>query len=141
MTMKDHMEELTGVRLGDASPFDPNPRRDLVRAARPLVIGDPSDPDATGHGIPRSAAATAAAWARQAKIPTPADARAQQAAHRAEYDRQMSRYRPPRHPDYAVPAARQRQPVQLRQVSDSWNGSVPAYAAGGTVPDGEWDYL
>jgi hypothetical protein len=40
-----------------------------------------------------------------------------------------------------VPAARQRQPVQLRQVSDSWNGSVPAYAAGGTVPDGEWDYL
>src|SRR5689334_13724514 len=101
MTLTDHIEALTGQRLGDASLWEAHrgQRRELASPARPQVYGDPDDPDAIPLPFPASTAATVAALAAQAGIQTTADVREQQAAWRREHDRQAARLRGPRHAD------------------------------------------
>lgn len=132
MTLTDHIEAATGIRLGDAAPYAVRPRRELITAARPQVYGDPDDPDAVPLPFPEDTMATAAALAAQAGIQTPADAQAQRAAWVYENTRQTARIRPPQHPDYRAdlsnPAPRE---TRLAQFGDEpWNGSLPVYMAG-----------
>lgn len=127
MTMTDHIEALTGQRLGDADPYSVRPRRELVSPARPAVYGDPDDPHAAPGGIPGSTAATAAALARQIGVRTAADTRADREAAVRQHDRWLSKMGPPRHADYrefSNPVHKER---ELVQVNDPWNGSLPAY--------------
>ena len=134
MTLTDHIEAATGVRLGDASLWESHrgQRRELVTPARPQVFGDPDDPDGMPLGVPAATARTAAALAAQGGIETTADHAGQRAAWRREHDRQAARHRPPRHPDYAAdlsnPMPRER--GLARFGDEPWNGSLPVYSRG-----------
>lgn len=136
MTLLDHVESQLGVRLGDASLWESHrgQRRPLAQAQRPLVHGNPDDPDAVPLPFPADTMATAAALAAQAGISTSADAQAQQAAWVREHDRQAARYRGPRHMDWQEHTAPARQAIQLSQVGDEpWNGSLPVYSLAGAA--------
>jgi hypothetical protein len=66
MTLTDHVEASTGVRLGDVSQFETGrSRRELVSPRRPARFGDPdADPeDETWHHLPAATARTAEALA------------------------------------------------------------------------------
>jgi hypothetical protein len=132
MTLTDHIEAATGIRLGDVSAFETGrTRREVAAVQRPQVFGDPDDPDAMPLGIPASTARTAAALAAQGGIETTADVREQRAAWRREHDRQAARHRPPRHADYAEHATPHRQGIELANFGDEpWNGSLPVFSAG-----------
>ena len=107
MSLVDHVEASTGIRLGDVSPFETGrARREVAQVQRPQVFGDPDDPDGMPLGIPASTARTAAALAAQGGIQTTAGHREQQAAWRREHDRQAARYRPPGTP--TTPSTRPR---------------------------------
>jgi hypothetical protein len=140
MTLTDHIEAATGVRLGDAEPYRVRPRRELITAARPQVWGDPDDPDAVPLPFPAATARTAAALAAQAGIATTASHQAQHAAAVREHDRQAARYWGPRHADYTEHASPHRQAIELTQVGSTWNGSQPVYAATGAAGTGD-DWL
>jgi hypothetical protein len=136
MSATDHIEALSGVRLGDASLFESHRghRRELVSQARQQVFGDPDDPDAIPLPFPAQTARTVAALAAlaaQAGIQTTASHQAQQAAWAAQHARQAARYKPPRHLDYQDHASPARRAVELANFGDEpWNGSLPVYAAG-----------
>lgn len=130
MTLTDHIEAATGVRLGDASLWEAHrgQRRPLAQPQRPAAFGDP---DAIPLPFPAHTAVTAAALAAQAGITTPADAAAQRAAWVAENARQTARLRPPRHPDYAEFSNPARRDTGLAAFGEPpWNGSLQAYSAG-----------
>jgi len=133
MTLLDHIEAASGIRLGDASLFETGrTRREVAAVQRPQVFGDPDDPDNMPLGIPAGTARTAAALAAQAGIATTASHQEQQAAAVREHDRQAARYRGPRHPDYRAdlsnPAPRE---TGLAAFGDApWNGSLPVYTRG-----------
>jgi hypothetical protein len=132
MTLTDHIEAQTGIRLGDADPYAVRPRRELIAAARPQVWGDPDDPDNVPMPFPASTGATAAALAAQAGISTYASTAPQRDAYRAEHARQAARLGRPRHADFRAdlsnPDPRER---GLAAFGDEpWNGSLQVFTAG-----------
>jgi hypothetical protein len=132
MTLTDHIEAASGIRLGDVSPFETGrTRREVAAVQRPQVFGDPDDPDAMPLPVAASTARTAAALAAQGGIATTADHAEQRAAWRREHDRQAARYRPPRHADYAESSNPMHRETGLAQFGDEpWNGSLPVYSRG-----------
>jgi hypothetical protein len=62
-----------------------------------------------------------------------ARSRGKQAAFAREHARLSSRLKPPRHRDYAEFSNPGHRDIRLAQVGESWNGSVPAYAAVATA--------
>jgi hypothetical protein len=141
MTLTDHIEASTGIRLGDKSLWERDlrdargNRREVAQVQRPQVFGDPDDADALPLPVAASTARTAEALARQAGLPTSASHQEQHAAAVREHDRQAARYRGPRHMDYRTdlsnPAPRD---TGLTQFGDApWNGSLPVYSLAGTA--------
>jgi hypothetical protein len=134
MTLLDHMEAMTGIRLGDANPYAVRPRRDVTQVQRPVVLGDPDFPHIAPVAVPAGTARTAELLARQAGIPTSASHQEQHAAAVREHDRQAARYRGPRHADYQDHTAPRRRAVQLVNYGDEpWNGSLQVLTLAGAA--------
>jgi hypothetical protein len=135
MTLTDHVEAMTGIRLGDADPYAVRPRRELIAAARTQVWGDPDDPDSVPMPFSADTAATAAALAAQSGISTYASTAPQRDAYRAEHARQAARLGTPRHADFRAdlsnPVTRER---GLAAFGDEpWNGSLQTYSRAGAA--------
>ena len=130
MALVDHLESMTGQRLGDVSPFETGKaRREVTQVDRPVVIGDPDFPEIAPVPVPAAAARTAAALLAQAGITTYASGQAQRDAQRAEHARQKARLGRPRHADFRADLSNQvPRETRLRAVGDPpWNGSLPVY--------------
>lgn len=136
MTLTDHLEAASGIRLGDVGLFETGrSRREVAQVQRPQVFGDPDDPDAMPLDIPADTARTAAALAAQSGIATSASHQAQQAAWKAQHARQAARLGSPRHADYAAdlsnPVPQGTGPVAFGD--EPWNGSLQTYTRAGAA--------
>ncbi len=135
MSLLDHLESMTGQRLGDVGLFETGrSKRQVVQAKRSQVFGDPDDPDAMPLEVSASTARTAERLARQSGIQTSAGVREQQTAWKQQHQRLQARIGKPRSADYSADLSNPvHQATGLAQFEASLLGSLPVYAAAGTV--------
>lgn len=133
MTLRGHVEASIGQRLGDGAAFETGTGPRELTTPKPWpMLRDPDDPDDPGQPLP-DVSRYAAAMGITA--PSAAAERSRFAARRAQAIsdavlRGGGRVHADRGETVRERNERLHQPVQPRQVGDTWNGSLPAYEAG-----------